>query len=638
MVSRKSKMKRSLCWAGSLVCLLACSSARAAAETAPVAMIENVDFRALPLIDATRMLSQQTGLNIVSSTDAGKIPVSLFLHNVTAKSAIEELCKAHNLWFRQDEKSGIVRIVTMPEFERDLVSFREEKTEVFTLLYPNAVSIALAIRDLYGDRVQLSFNREATTDEANDLNARFDRFDIVDQRSQGLGLFSSNSTGSGGSNTSVSGPGNNRFSSSTASSDNALNGPQMRLNSNRRDAENTFRSLTPEQADLVQKLIEKGNGDADAALQKFRRQTASIFVSISRKNNIVLLRTSDQKSLDEISTLVHRLDVPTPLVLLEVKVLSVDLDDGLNSMFDFQFSDGVTTAGGFSSGSIQPPLADVLSGAARRAAPLDVGGTAVRNGDLTFQFVNKNFRARLQMLQTKNKVTTLATPLLMTANNEVSRLFIGEERPIVRNISSNTVQNNNTSTTTPNTTIEFRPVGTTLLLTPNINSDRTVTLRLLQENSSINSNGATIPVVTGNGSVQNQPVDVVASRTVSGTIIAKDDLEIAVGGLIEENVTDQRAEVPVLGRIPVLGIPFRRQNSGRTRHELIVVVRPHILSTPSESECISKDLMNQLSLHPNSPDVRGTMNTFNKAEVLEPDPPKNLKQDIFRLDHVKSGP
>ena len=49
-----------------------------------------------------------------------------------------------------------------------------------------------------------------------------------------------------------------------------------------------------------------------------------------------------------------------------------------------------------------------------------------------FQFVNNNFRARMQLLENNNRVTTMATPLLLTANNEVSRLFVGSEVPVNR--------------------------------------------------------------------------------------------------------------------------------------------------------------------------------------------------------------
>ena len=242
-----------------------------------------------------------------------------------------------------------------------------------------------------------------------------------------------------------------------------------------------------------------------------------------------------------------------------------------------------------------------------------------QSGDLGFyQFVNKNFRTRIQLLESKNKVTTLATPMIITANNEVSRLFIGEDRPIVQNISSQTTATQGVITSTPNTQFQFVPVGTTLLFTPNINSDHTVTIRLLQVNSSIEPGAATIPLVTGNGNVQQQAVDVVSTQTVSGTVVAKDDLELAVGGLIQDSVTDQRAQVPLLGKIPGLGFFFRRQQAGRSKSELIVVIRPHIISTPAESQAISEKLLGELSIHPKRSGCKKVLSIRSiRREVLE---------------------
>ncbi|HYF52609.1 MAG TPA: hypothetical protein VEJ63_24595 [Planctomycetota bacterium] len=600
--------------------------------------VQRVDFRNLPLIDAARLLSEETGMNIVTSAEASKLPVSLYLRNVPAKAVIEELCKSYNLWYRHDAESGITRIMTVQEFQRDLVSVKEEATEVFTLLYPNSLPIAIAIRDLYGERVQLSTD-SAENEESRDLQERFSRFDIVDQRSQGLGLFQ------GGGTSVFGGAGNNRFSGTTT--EQVFGGGTIARRSDfaqreaqdGRDTTGEFKPLSAQQAQQLQKLLEAGANtpEAQQALAALRRQPADIYVTINRRKNMVIVRTSDQKTMQEIRELIRKLDVPTPTVLLEVKVLSVQLGDGFNSVFDYQFSDGVNNAGGFTTGDVLPPLTDVLSGVARRQAPISPAGTGLRSGDLTFQYVNNNFRARLQVLDTKNKITALATPLLMTANNEVSRLFVGEERPIIRNISSQTVVNENTTTSTPNTTVEFRPVGTTLLITPTINSDRTVTLRILQENSGINARAATIPVVTSDGALDEQPVDVVTTRTVSGTVIAKDDLTIAIGGLIEDSLNDQRGQVPVLGKIPVLGIPFRRQNTSRNRSELIVLIRPHILTTPQEAEAVSRKLMCDLSLHPKAPDAEGAMPTFKPREVLNPEPPENRKEAIFSLERVKNN-
>ena len=85
--------------------------------------------------------------------------------------------------------------------------------------------------------------------------------------------------------------------------------------------------------------------------------------------------------------------------------------------------------------------------------------------------------------------------------------------------------------------------------------------------------------------------------------MAKDGLSLALDGLVDENVQDQIEEVPVLGKIPVLGFLFRRQASGRSRTEVIVVIRPYILSTPLEAEESSKRLTDATSLHPKAPDL-----------------------------------
>ncbi len=257
---------------------------------------------------------------------------------------------------------------------------------------------------------------------------------------------------------------------------------------------------------------------------------------------------------------------------------------------------------------------------------------------LIYQYVNDNFRFRMQMLDTRNKVTTLATPLLLVANNEVSSVFIGQQYPIVQSVSSQTTAVQGVVQSTPNTNFNFVPVGTTLLITPNINADRTVTLRLLQENSSVVTGGASIPIVGSNGTVFNQPLDVVAAQSLSGTVIAKDGLSLALGGLIQEGVTDTREEIPVLGELPYVGILFRRQTTGRSRHELIIVIRPFILSTPADAEAAGKRLTEANSIHPKSPGLNpppdeaiGGMKTYLPNEVLRPNPPRNELEKIFHL-------
>ena len=585
----------------------------------PEQKIELVDFRDQNLGQAMRLFSEQSGINIVPSTDANAMKVNLYLRDVRPMDVLENLTKTHDLYFRTDQDSGVIRIYTTEEYEENLASFREEQTRVFTLLYPNPVDAAVAIRDLFGDRVELSFG-VGDQDSILDIIYRLNRFDLVDSRSLGLGAYQGNYAYGGRQFSRLNGLG-------------GFTNNQGNLGNNQNRSNNESQPLSDLSSEQIQQLIDAINkrnqgpespdsgGVSDPISKLLKERQATIYVTVVRRNNQVIVRTADDTTMKQIETLVTSLDVPTPLVLLEVKVMSVLLDDDFRSIFDYQFSDGSTTAGGFTTGDILPPSSDTLSGAARRLASLTPGGSLLNQGDFTFQFVNNSFRARLQMLEDDNRVTVLNTPLLLTANNEVSRIFIGDTIPFTVGFNSpQVISGGNNNTTIAGTPItELRDVGRSLLITPSINADRTVTLRIVQENARRVLNGGRIPVLNTNGVIVNQEVDTVNRSTISGTVVAKDGLAVALGGLIEDEISDDRQSVPGLGKLPVLGFFFRKQNTGRLRRELVIMVRPYVFNTPSESASISEELLQQLSVHPTILSGNPTLSTFGPHEVLQTD-------------------
>jgi len=300
-----------------------------------------------------------------------------------------------------------------------------------------------------------------------------------------------------------------------------------------------------------------------------------------------------------------------------MKVLSVDLGEEFHSVFDTQY-DGGSSDVSFSTGALD-------SG--------DLGGGLTDPTALIYRYVNGSFRARLQLLETRGRVTTLATPLLLVANNEVARLFVGEERPIVRNVSSQTSVTEGVAATSASPTIELRPVGTTLLLTPNINADKTVTMRLIQETSTVKLGDAAIPVqVSDGGSLVAFPVDVVASRNVNATVIAKDGTTLALGGLVEEGIDKRRSGIPWLMDVPYLGALFRRDDDIRRRSELIVLIRPTVVFTATEGQARSQELLDHLSHHPSAPALGATnLDAFSAHEVARPKPDADALREALEF-------
>jgi len=547
-----------------------------------------VEFQEVPLHLAARALSDETGIRIASSTESRDTPVNLYLREVAGSDALDALVLTHRLYMSDVPDARIVRLHTTDEYARDAGTFRDERTEVFTLKYPNARDVALAIGDLFGDRVQLS-NRFDDEDEpgehlTEDLEQRMERFDIIDARGQGFGVDASDGQGTQGNRSLTSRLDSDRFSRNSRS---------FRNRERLRDGDRTERErLTAEDELSPEEIASLEAGDA-RVIEQVLRQRADIWVTVIDRLNKVMVRTRDEATMAEIADLVHSLDVPTPLVLLEVKIMEVALERGLETAFDWSFDSGNWSG---------------------RFAP----GGPVTSGDLVFNFLDDTFQTQIEMLQRADKLTMLGKPMLLTANNEVSRLFIGEEVPLNRNFQGgDTVVTDGGPILSPsNTDIEFRPVGSTLLITPNINDDRTVSLRVLQEESRVVQAGADVLVPEAGGGFVNRSIDTVASQTASGTFVASDGETIAVGGMITEKLSSQRSQIPILGDIPGLGLLARNQRIGRERKEIVLLLTPHIIKNPGEGEGVSRKLVEGNSFHPNAPDGEGQLGSFVHPNVL----------------------
>lgn len=643
--------------------------------------LELVEFRDLPLAEAMKLLSQQSGLKIVTSAEANKSKITLYLKNVLPAVAVQAAAQANGLIVRREPDTDIYRIFTPKENKRDLTAFREDQIKVYTLLYPNAVNVAQAIRELFGDRVVVGYGPNDFM-AFQDLTSRLSRFDLLNARSLGiafggLGGFGGNvgglgglgtglggfggagrlgaglggfGTGVGGFGTGLGGFGTSVFGFGAGATriSNQVAGQEQAQADLALKPEQRLQALTPEEIqELEDAFTGKEGPDRTKLLELLRRHPATIYVTVVRANNQLIVRASDVNVLAQIDDLVCKLDVPTPVVLLEVKVLSIDLRDDFRSSFDFQFTNGhvaggftpgLLSASGFTTGNILPPFADALGSSERRFATIAPGplGTAPPNNFL-FQYVDSNFRARLQLLEDKARVTEIASPILMTANNEVSQIFIGTQVPVTvgfnaPQIVGTALAATNTIASSPQTILQ--DLGTSLLITPNINADRSVTLRVHQERSSL-AGKATIPVPNAAGDVKNVPVDTVKRQTLTGTFVAKDGLTIAIGGLIEEGVNDVRQEVPILGRLPIAGIFFRAQNTQRFRRETVILIRPYVMCTTLEATNASKHLVESLSIHPSVTSGEVTpLGTYTPQEVLRPNPPLTDHQRIFRVHTI----
>ena len=573
---------------------------------APDAKISTLNIKEMPMQQVARLLSQGTGRQIVVSQGATKTRINTYLEGVTIEEALRAICQTNALWFRQDKTDAIITIVTLEEYQKGLQAFPQESVEIVTVLYPDVRAIGEALRRLFSNRVVWNAPDEYRNDPIMDVERALERMDTLADRAQfsltgGQGSGSSGS--SRGSSRSRSSRGSSMYGGSRSSS--GMTGNLYGRTGARGEGptvEDVERKVTPEA--LAARLAEKAGDEkgADKSGEDRVLQPGVVYISAFKGTNDLMLRSSDPDSIKEVIQVIKRLDKPTPQVLLEVKVLDITLDDNEACGVDWLFQAG-DASGGRSTGINPTNFGTDFATISKPNSSLVPQGTGMDPRTAVLQIVTDSVSARIQMLQDRGRLVTLATPNLCVADGEASRVFVGTETTILKSVE---VQQDTTGGNNPVVTRSVSPetdrqnIGTTLLITPRIHADRTTTIRLVQEDSEL---GIIQTIVFGQdeeGNDQSFQSQDVETRSVTTTVVASDGKISAIGGLIREKAYQRDVGVPGLMNIPVVGALFKTSFKEKERHELLVLVRPFVLLAPGEAECVTQDLMHRLSEHPSA--------------------------------------
>jgi general secretion pathway protein D len=536
------------------------------------AVISRLEFREAKIVDVIRALADMSGLNIVATKEAGKKDVTVFLQNISVKNALDTISKTAGLWYRHDRSSNTYRIMTTDEYQKDVVVYREDTTRVFNLLHPNPVIVASAIRDLYGNRVILSLGMEA--DDFGLMGNGSGLSSGNGRRGSGVSSFNRGGQARAGQSSLRRQTGGYNFNASSRSSARrtGVNGGTDYL------AEEVIaETLTADQIAAIGALTEEqGNTLSSEALKGITRSEQPIYITVNREHNLIIARTSDAEAVKEIERLVKEMDRPTPQVLLEMKILELSVGDS----FSQTFSLGTVSKDG--------------------KHTLNLGNAiSSETGSLIYTFIDERISARLELLERNNRINTLSSPILLASNNRPARVFVGEERVLVTGVSaSDPVLNASGGIVTPGRVTyetEIRDIGNTLNIIPKINADRTVTLSIQQDSSSVLEGAVTLPPIPVGNSTQSFNIDSVKTATVEGIVVAKDGLTVAIGGLITNTTSNNVRKVPLLGDIPLVGELFKNKEQSTTKSELVLLITPRIITNPSEGEGVSWETVAPLS-------------------------------------------
>jgi general secretion pathway protein D len=178
-----------------------------------------------------------------------------------------------------------------------------------------------------------------------------------------------------------------------------------------------------------------------------------------------------------------------------------------------------------------------------------------------------NLSVLAHALETEAQGNILSTPNLMTLDNEEAKIVVGQNVPILTGSYSSTGTATGSGTTpTPFQTFDRKDVGLTLKVKPQVSEGGLIKLNIFQEASSIDP-----------ASVNNPAGLTTNKRSIDTTVLVDDGSIIAIGGLIQETVSDSNDQVPLLGDIPGLGWLFKFQKKDHKKTNLMVFLKPTIV-------------------------------------------------------------
>jgi len=170
-------------------------------------------------------------------------------------------------------------------------------------------------------------------------------------------------------------------------------------------------------------------------------------------------------------------------------------------------------------------------------------------------------------LDSTGRFRVISRPMVFTSNNKKAIIASGQEIPVPTNtISSATGGGIINTGLAQQTNIEFKKVALQLEVVPLINSEKEVSLDILQQ----------VDNVSGTTTIDGNAIPNIATRYIRTTVAAPNGATIVLGGLIMENKQDNRTGVPILGRVPLIGALFRNTTKSKMRTELIILMRPEV--------------------------------------------------------------
>ena len=263
-----------------------------------------------------------------------------------------------------------------------------------------------------------------------------------------------------------------------------------------------------------------------------------------RTNTLVVTDLVPQ--IREAQQVIDAFDRKTREVIIESKIIQVRLDDRFQMGVDWEV--------------LFRKLSDLN---VRQVFPV-IPPLSLSSRLIIGSLAKDKFRAVVELLQTVGKTNILSTPQIAVVENEEAKILVGTREAY---ITSSITQTTGAATTAEQVT--FVDVGLQLKVTPTINREGFVTMKIKPEVSSV---ARLLTTASGN------QIPIIETSTAETTVMVKDGVTIVIAGLMKDETFTEERKLPILGDIPILGMAFRVRENRVSKTELIFFLTPSIIS------------------------------------------------------------
>lgn len=322
----------------------------------------------------------------------------------------------------------------------------------------------------------------------------------------------------------------------------------------------------------------KGKKEAPVVSEK-------VMITADKATNslIILAEKDDFVALQEI---IKKLDIPRAMVYIESLIMEVNAERDFElgtewiagGEVNISGEQGAVT-GGYSGSNDYGDISSAVEAAGTGSLALLPGGFSlgafgetISIGDLTFPSLG----AIVKAYKKDKDVHILSTPQILTTDNQEAKIIIGKNVPFQTKSAAD-------SGTETYSSYEYKDVGITLQITPQINKDRFVRLYIYMEKTALDELATTS---------SDRPTTL--KRTVETTTIVKDGNTVVIGGLIDDSFSKTDYGIPCLGDIPGLGYLFSAETKASDKTNLFVFITPRVIEHPSEASELYQEKKKQI--------------------------------------------